>query len=143
MKKLFSPWFSAVTVMVLSSPAFGIITRMTIINHSDFPVQCAFAQIANANPQAPEVTVFHWFGINNGGSTTFNGRTDGYYCEANGGAITFGGSNAYLCVSRQQYVNPFFKANSANDCNNFGGQMVNFVSVNGFGAQTITLNAPN
>lgn len=130
--------------LVVASPAFAVVTKYTVVNHTNYNVQCAFAQIAVANPQAPEVTVVHWFQVNNGQSYTFNSRTDGYYCEAQGGSnYRWGGGAGYLCVSRQQYVNPFYKANLADLCNNFGGEMVGFANVQGNGAQSVTLNSPN
>ena len=133
-----------ILLSLLSMPAWAVVTKYTVINHSDHSVQCAFAQIANPNPQAPEVTVYHWFVVNNGQSTTFNQRTDGFYCESTDGSnLTYTGNAGYLCVSRSNYVNPLYKANLADLCNSLGGQMVGFINVTGFGAQSTVLNAPN
>ncbi len=129
-------------LVLVSSPAFAFVTKFTVTNNSDYQVNCAFARVAVANPQAPQVTVYHWYTIANGAAYSFNGRTDGWFCESQDQTQKWA-SNNFLCVSRQQYVNPFFKANSVNDCNNFGGEMVGFYSVSGNGAQGTTLNAPN
>lgn len=128
-------------VVLSASPAFAVVTRFTVVNQTNRQIQCAFAQIAVANPQAPRVTVYHWFVAQNGQSATFNGRTDGFYCESmDGQNVRWAGNAGFLCVSRNQYVNPFYIANDVNQCNQHGGEMVGFNNVSGNGNASVTLS---
>ncbi|MCX6124519.1 MAG: hypothetical protein NTV34_07185 [Proteobacteria bacterium] len=131
---------SALIMVFFASPSLASVTSFTINNHSNRKIQCAVAQIVNANPQAPEVSVIHWFVIENGTSMTHNGRTDGFYCESWDRTAKYAGTAGYLCISRGQYVNPIYRANRADVCNSINGEMVGFHNIEGFGAKSITIN---
>jgi uncharacterized membrane protein len=117
----------------------------TICNYANVPnVYCS---LVGYDPAAGLLTSIGWYRVPDNGCDNLNEQgitnTYGFYCKGGGqtwsGGTVSSGSSGHYCIKNGKFM--IFRANDMNACSAAGGQLVDFVRLNG-GSGTIRLDPP-